>query len=186
MEACICAVEKHFKDYAVSQFDGQMAFWVWREKIELYLMANRLWRFIKGEDAGNKKTQATRSYALILAAYTYAIISINLTDSARNMVRRLGLRDPIAKEVWNALIAEFDQTTPATKMALLDFMLGLRCTSSVLVYVSDFQVTVMKLKSMDVNLDEDLTVAMVLRGLPQHFEVIKHVHNICEFDKAQR
>ena len=80
----------------------------------------------------NKKTQSTRSLA------SYAIIStiINLTDSAQNMVRRLGSRDP--KEVCNALLVEFDQTTPATKMALLDFVLDLPCTSSVLVYVSDF------------------------------------------------
>jgi hypothetical protein len=113
----------------MSLFDGQMDFRVWREKIELYLMANGLWGFIEGEDTGDKKTQATRSLA------AYAIISINLTDSARNVVRRLGSRDP--KEVWNALIAEFDQATPATKMALLDLLLGLRCTSSVLVYVSN-------------------------------------------------
>jgi hypothetical protein len=119
-------------------------------------MANGLWGFIEGEDTGDKKTQATRSLA------AFAIISINLTDSARNVVRQLGSRDP--KEVWNALLAEFDQSTPATKMALLDFLLGLRCTSTVLAYVSDFQVTIMKLRSMEVRLDEDLTIAMVLRG----------------------
>jgi hypothetical protein len=101
-----------------------MDFRVWREKIELYLMANGLWTLIEGEDTGDKKTRAQRSLA------AYAIISINLTDTARNVVRRLGSRDP--REVWNALIAEFDQTTPATKMALLDFILGLRCTTSIL------------------------------------------------------
>jgi hypothetical protein len=173
------AGEACFKDHTVSLFGGRMDFRVWREKIELYLMANGLWGFIDGEDTGDKKNQATRS----LVAYT--IISINLTDSARNVVRRLGSRDP--KEVWNALLAEFDKSTPATKMALLDFLLGLRCTSTILAYVSDFQVTIMKLRSTDVRLDEDLTIAMVLRGLPQTFETftnsVKHREKMPNLDK---
>jgi hypothetical protein len=142
------------KDHVKSKFDGQMDFWLWREKLELYLMANGLWGFIEGEDSGDKKTQATRSLAV------YAIILINLTDSARNVVRRLGSRDP--NKVWNALIAEFDRTTPATKMAILELLLGLRCPSTVLSFVSNFQITITKLKSMDVVLDKDLMIVMML------------------------
>jgi hypothetical protein len=156
-----------------------MDFRIWREKLELYLMANGLWGFIEGEDTGNKKTQSTR----FLAAY--AIISINLTDSAQNVVRRLGSRDP--KEVWNPLVAELEQKTPASKMALLELLLGLRCTSTVVTFVSDFQVTVTQLKSMGVVLDEDLTVVMMLRGLPQRFELfvntIKHKERMPTLDK---
>ena len=80
--------EPIYKDHAISLFNGQMDFRVWREKIELYLMANGLWTLIEGEDTGDKKTQAKRSLA------AYAIIYDNLIDTARNVVRRLGSRDP--------------------------------------------------------------------------------------------
>jgi len=93
METSSFAAEFGTRDHVVSRFDGQMDFRMWREKLELHLMANGLWGFIEEEDTGDKKTQTTRSLA------AYAIISINLTDSARNVVRRLGSRDP--KEVWN-------------------------------------------------------------------------------------
>jgi hypothetical protein len=73
------------KDHHVCVFDGATVdFRVWRERIELYLMANRLYTgILDDEDSGDKKTLPSRSLAC------YAIISLNFSDSTRDVIRRL-------------------------------------------------------------------------------------------------
>jgi hypothetical protein len=108
------------REHNVCVFDGAtMDFRVWKERIELYLMANRLYTgILDNEDAGDKKTLPSRSLAC------YAIISLNLSDSTRDVIRRLNTKDP--RVCWEALTRAFDQESPSMKMVLLDHLLQLR------------------------------------------------------------
>jgi hypothetical protein len=153
------------KDHTVCIFDGaSMDYRMWKEKMELYIMANRLYSgILKDEDPGDKKTLSFRSLAC------YAIISLNLSDSARDVIRRLDSKDP--KVCWEVLSKAFDRESPSTKLVLLDLLIELKAQGSMIAYVSEFNVTVSRLRSMGIKFDEELLVALFLRGLPPQYDV---------------
>jgi hypothetical protein len=78
------------KDHTVLVFDNlTVAFRVWKEKIELYMMANSLYTGILDDgEVENKKSLPSKS----LQCYT--IICTNLSDSFMDVVRRVKSRDP--------------------------------------------------------------------------------------------
>jgi len=164
MEA-FAAESRHVKEHVVSVFDGQsMDFRVWIGQLDFYLMANGLYSgILDEEDPGEKKTLAQRQLAC------YGIININLSDSCRDMLRRLKTTDP--KKCWEALIAEYDNQHPTSQMMLLDSLIELKCSGPVLVYISEFNLTVAKLQSMSIAIDERLLIALLLRGLPINFQI---------------
>ena len=136
-----------------------MEFRVWKERMELQLMSNGLYSgLLDDEDPGDKKTIVARSLAC------YAIISINLTDSCRDVIRRLKPKDP--KACWEALVAEYDQINPTTTMILLDGLRDLKCMDSLQTYISEFNLYIARLQSISVIFDETLLMALLIRGLP--------------------
>jgi hypothetical protein len=143
-----------------------MDFRVWVERMEFYLMANGLYSgLLDDEDPGDKKTLVQRQLAC------YGVINMNLSDSCRDAIRRLNTKDP--RKCWEALIAEYDQHNPMSQMLLLHSLLELKCSGTVLDYVSEFNLIVAKLQSMAINFDQRLLVALMLRGLPSTFEVFR-------------
>jgi hypothetical protein len=127
-------------------------------------MANGLYSgILDDQDQGDKKTIAARSLAC------YAVISINLSDSCRDVIRRLKTRDP--KACWDALAAEYDQANPTTTMILLDGLLDLKCDRSLQCYISEFNLYVARLQSMGVSFHETLLMALLLRGLPESYDM---------------
>jgi hypothetical protein len=138
--------------------------------------------FVDGTDPGDKKTADSRKQR------AFAIIALNLSRSCRDCLRHLNSRDP--KEAWGAVLARFEQTSAATKMALLDSLLGLRCGNSVLDYVSKFNEYVNRLTSMEETLGKDLKVAIFLRGLPTKYQylvsMIKVREKLPEVDEVIR
>ena len=84
------------KDHVVCLFDGQsIESRELQEQIELHLMANGLYSgILDDQDQGDKKTIVARSLAC------YAVISINLSDSCRDVIQRLKTKDP--KACWDA------------------------------------------------------------------------------------
>ena len=87
----------------------------------------------------------------------YGIINMNLTDSCHDVLRRLKTTDP--RKCWEALIADYNQQDPTTQLLLLDSLIELKCTGTVLDYFSDFNVTVARLCSMSIDFDDRLLVA---------------------------
>ena len=152
------------KGVVFNQYDGTGSFQQWKEELTLVLLANDMWCFIEGTDPGDKKTSDQRKQR------AFAIIALNLSRSCRDCLRGMDTKDP--KEAWNAVLSRFEQTTPATKMVVLDALLNLRCGSSVLEYVSAFNGHVARLSSMDERLGKDLRVAMFLRGLPTRYSYL--------------
>jgi hypothetical protein len=144
----------------------------WKEEMTLILIANDMWGFIDGEDLGEKKTLESRKQR------AFAILSLNLSRSCRDCLRHLESRDP--KEAWNAIIARFERTTAASKMATLDSLLNLRCGDSVLDYVSQFNEHVNRLASMGEKLGRDLKIAILLRGLPPRYEYLASMIKVRE------
>ena len=95
-------------------------------------MANGLYSgLLDDEDPGDKKTLPQLQMAC------YGIIYMNLTDSCCDVLRRLKTTDP--RKCWEALIAdqEYDQQNLTTQLLLLDSLIELKCTGTVLDYVSD-------------------------------------------------
>jgi hypothetical protein len=56
-------------------------------------------------------------------------------------------------------------------MILLDGLLDLKCAGSLQTYVSEFNLYVARLQSMQVTFNEALLIALLLRGLPPTFEI---------------
>ena len=118
---------------------------------------------------------------------------MNLTYSCRDVLQRLKTTDP--RKCWEALIADYNQQNPTTQLLLLDSLIELKCIGTVLDYVSDFNVTVARLRSMSIDFDDRLLVAILLRGLPADFNVfcltIRHrekvptVDELCTMVKAE-
>jgi hypothetical protein len=132
--------------------------------MEFHLMANNLYLGIcDDEEPENKKTVAARSLQC------YAIINLNLSDSCRDVLRRLKTRDP--KACWEALALEYEQINLTSTMMLLDGLLDFQCTTCVLDYISTFNLYLSKLQSMDIVFNEALHVALLLRGLPPQYEI---------------
>jgi hypothetical protein len=154
------------KDHTICLFDNAtIEFRVWKERIELYIMSNGLYTGILDDgDPGDKKTLASRSLQC------YAIICMNLSDSCKDVVRRTKSRDP--KICWEALIAEFDQRSPTTKLALLESLIDLKAVGPMIQYISSFNVLVESLQSMNVSFDEDLLLVLLMRGLPVQYEML--------------
>jgi hypothetical protein len=84
----------------------------------LVLLAGNVWCFIAGEDQGDKKAVKHRKQR------AFAILALNLSRSCRDCLRHLDSRD--SKEAWHAIMARFERTTPATKMAVLDSLLNIQ------------------------------------------------------------
>jgi hypothetical protein len=160
---------KGSRNMVFNQYDGMGNFRQWKEEMTLVLLANDMWCFIKREDMGDKKTQEFRKQR------AFAIIALNLSRSCRDCLRHLASRDP--KEACHSVLARFEQTSAATKMAVLDSMLTLRCKESILDYVSAFNECVARLESMDEKLGKDLRIAILLRGLPPSYGYL--VSTIC-------
>jgi hypothetical protein len=166
MESYAAAAEvSEVKNHVVCVFDAQsVEFRLWRERMEFHLMANGLYSgILDDEEPAEKKTLPQRLLAC------YAIININLSDSCRDVLRRLKTKDP--RKCWEALIAEYDQQSPTSQMMLLDNLLDLKSTGSALTYIREFNVIVAKLQSMSINFDDRLLIALLLRGLPSDFDV---------------
>jgi len=114
-----------FKNVIFNQFDGtEGTFQIWKEEMELVLMANDLWCLVdpdidEAEDTGDKKTLSSRTQK------AFALVALNLTRACRDVVRGLKTRDP--RVAWKAILERFERVTPVTKMALLDLnlLLGL-------------------------------------------------------------
>jgi len=89
-------------------------------------MSNGLYSgLLDDEDPGEKKTLAQCQLAC------YGIIKINLTDSCRDVLRRLKTKDP--RKCWVALIAEYDHQTAASQMMLLVMILNFHLVRGCLV-----------------------------------------------------
>jgi hypothetical protein len=142
------------KGVVFNQYDGTGGFQQWKEELTLILLANDMYCFIDGSEQalGDKKTLDYRKQR------AYAIIALNLSRSCRDCLRHVVSRDP--KEAWEAVLARFEQTSASTKMAVLDTLLGLRCGSSMLDYVSKYNECVSRLTSMGETLGKDLKVAI--------------------------
>ena len=127
-------------------------------------MANSLYSgILDDEDSGDKKTLVQRQMAC------YGVINMNLSDSCREVLRRLKTREP--RKCWEALIAEYDQRNPTNQMMLLDSLLEVKCAGSVLAYISEFNLIVAKLHAMEIAFDERLLVALMLRRLPEEYDM---------------
>jgi hypothetical protein len=155
------------KGVVFNQYDGTGSFQQRKEELTLVLLANDMWCFIEGTDSGDKKTSDQRKQR------AFAIIALNLSRSCRDCLRGMDTKD--RKEAWDAVLSRFEQTTPATKMAVLDALLNMRCGSSVLEYVSAFNGHVARLSSMDKRLGKDLKDAMFLRGLPMRYYLVSSI-----------
>jgi hypothetical protein len=118
------------KGVVFNKYDGTGSFQSWKEEMQLMLMANDLWGFVDGTDSGDKKSADSRRQK------AYAVIALNLSHSCRDCLRSLDSQDP--KEAWGAVIARFDKPSASAKMALLDSVLNLRVTGTVLEYISSF------------------------------------------------
>jgi hypothetical protein len=168
------------KGIVFHQYDGTGNFQQWKEEMTLVLLANDMWCFIEGEDLGEKKTVENRKQR------AFAYIALNLSTSCRDCLRHLGSRDP--KEAWKAVLARFERTTAASKMAVLDSLLNLRCGDSNLDYISQFNEYVNRLTSMEEKLGRDLKIAILLRGLPQRYDylvgMIKVRENLPELEEV--
>jgi hypothetical protein len=172
------STNSNVKSIVFNQFDGKEGtFPIWREEMELVLMANDLWCLVdpdETEELGDKKTIPSRTQK------AYALVALDLTRACRDVIRGLKERDPRA--AWQAIIARFDRVTPVSKMALLDALLGLRYRGDMLGYVSDFNSVVSRLEAMDIKLHGELLVAILLRGLPGDYAVfvaaLKHWERI--------
>lgn len=147
------------KGIVFNLYDGTGSFQQWKEEMTLVLLANDMYCFIEGTDTGDKKTSDYRKQR------AFALIALNLSRSCRDCLRHLESRDP--KQAWEAVLARFERTSAAAKMAVLDTLLNLRCGESMLDYVSKFNECVGRLESMEEKLGKDLKVAIFLRGLPK-------------------
>jgi hypothetical protein len=133
--------------------------------MELVLMANDLWNLVdpeEGADSGDKKALASRMQK------AYALIALNLSRSCRDCLRHLKTKDPRA--AWAAVLQRFEKSNPMTKMSLLDLLLGLKCVD-IMSYISSFNGITSRLQSMGVSFDDDLLVAILLRGFTQEYDM---------------
>jgi len=149
------------KGVVFNQYDRTGSFQQWKEELTLVLLANDMWCFIEGSEPSDKKTSEQKRQR------AFAIIALNLSRSCRDCLRTMETTDP--KEAWDAVMSRFEQSSAATKMAVLDALLNLRCGSSVLDYVSAFNKHVSRLTSMNEQLGKDLKVAIFLRCLPPKY-----------------
>jgi hypothetical protein len=159
------------KGVLINQYDGTGDFQQWKEEVILVLLANDMFCFVNGTDPGNKKTADSRKQR------AFAIIALNLSRSCRDCLRHLNSHDP--KEAWDAVLSRFEQTSAATKMAVLDSLLGLRCGNSVLDCVSKFNEYVNRLTIIEETLGKDLKVAISLTPICHNCRQRGHLRRNC-------
>ena len=134
-------------------------------------MSQDLWGIVTGRE----QEPVDAENPMILSRFNarreraFAIINLALTPTCRDCIRHLDTEDP--KEAWRAVLARFEKETPETKMTLLHNLLLLRCEPRCTNrYLSEFYQLVARLKSLKVEIPEELLVALLLKGLPQSFD----------------
>jgi len=155
-------------------FDGKN-FREWKELMILFLMGCGLWnlvnRSLESESEEFKAEVATREGTLEFQEKkqkAYAILSLNLSSSCRDCIRALDGTDPAA--AWEAIVRKFEGKTPLDNLLALDELLAftLSC-DDIPGSISKFRQIIEHLKGLNIELDEHLYIALLLRNLPEKF-----------------
>jgi hypothetical protein len=83
--------------------------------------------------------------------------------------------------LWQSIVAHFESTTMANRAHLRSKMASIRMTGTYLAFYTEIMATVHTLKSMGETVSDAEVIYLVLKGLPQAFEMIK---TILQHDKA--
>ena len=147
-------------------FDGKN-FREWKETIMLFLMGLGLWNLVQGfEPVGKTRTDTLEVEEKKQKAY--AILSLNLSSSCRDCLRDLTRPDPCL--AWKSILKKFESKRPLDKLMALDELLSFALDEKdIPASLSMFKMIISHVKSLEIELDEHLFIALLLRRLPKNF-----------------
>ena len=102
----------------------------------------------------------------------YSLISLNCTSTTREVLRKLGNKDPHL--AWKALREDALSKEASNKLVFMDKLLDIKMDEDETVrdYEVKFNFITNQLNAMEVSLDPDLVLAIFLHGLPADFKIV--------------
>ena len=164
---------------------------MWKIQMQDYFEAVELWGIITGDEvepdapaalAADANQAARREHQEALdrvrkyrvnCARIKNILNQTVTESVAHIMLRADLVTP--KQRWDALVENFDRPSLSNKLQLLQRLLNLKLEAGTSVdkYFREFQDVSQRLASLRVDLGADMSIAVLLNGLPQEYEALR-------------
>lgn len=151
---------------------GENNYVTWKWQIELILTSKDLMDCIKGTSTSEAKNNQAAS---ILAS----------SMSTLNMQRVVNCKT--AKEIWDALEATYENKSSSEKTSLMERFTSykIRTIKDVSTGIGELQAIAARLRSLEVTIDDEFTISILLRALPESFKTWKSTWKLVNAEKPK-
>ena len=158
---------------------------VWKLQMTAYFQARELWKLITGEEKApevigeNATPEVVQNYEKQTSIYAVKCARIKsimlqmVSTSQIHIIAKQDLSSP--RQMWSELVGTFDRPSLSNKLDLLTRLLDVRMIAghSVDDYFKDLLDITERLSALNSNVDKDLQVAILLRGLSNDYASLR-------------
>ena len=147
----------------------------WRFEIQAHLEANDV--FDVADGSREQPTDATLADWKKKDALARSLLSKSLDDAHFNLV----VACKSSADMWKTLVGHYDEVSNTTKLAALEAYNDYHWKDDMTVtsYISGLMLIENKLKAQKLNIEKEMIITKIVRGLPQKFDNFKQVWRIC-------
>lgn len=143
----------------------------WRFEIQAHLEANDV--FDVADGSRERPGDATLSDWKKKDALARSLLSKSLDDAHFNLV----VACTSSADMWKTLVGHYDEVSNTTKLAALEAYNDYHWKDdmTVMSYISGLMLIENKLKAQKINIEKEMIITKIVRGLPQKFDNFKQV-----------